>query len=249
MISTRKHGLRLRSGLIKRATNAAFRASIQPVPAVPEITTTEVLPPPQEMAEEPLATPQPQPQSPDVLNIKGMSADDIRELRKLFSTQEESHAVPANAKKVPTLKTPAAPPAPPTNRFQGLLVEEVSENVPAPPAITKTACERPPKQPQWERRLPKQPRIGAAEVGPRSLYLRVEVESIETQRKYGVRALVDSGATGLFIDREYVKSNQIPTTKLSVVVPVFNVDGSANTAGSISEVAELILRYKGPYFM
>jgi len=60
-----------------RATNAAFHTSIQPVPAVPEITTTEVLPPPQEMAEEPLTTPQPQPQSLDVLNIKGMSADDI----------------------------------------------------------------------------------------------------------------------------------------------------------------------------
>jgi len=40
-----------------------------------------------------------------------------------------------------------------------------------------------------------------------------------------------------------VKSNQILTTKLSVVVPVFNVDGTANTASSISEVAELILRY------
>jgi predicted aspartyl protease len=60
-----------------------------------------------------------------------------------------------------------------------------------------------------------------------------------------VRALVDSGATGLFIDREYVKSNQIPTTKLSQAVPVYNVDGSANQDGVISEVAELLLRYDG----
>jgi predicted aspartyl protease len=57
--------------------------------------------------------------------------------------------------------------------------------------------------------------------------------------------LVDSGATGLFIDREYVKSNQIPTTKLPQPIPVFNVDGTANTEGSISEVAELLLRYNG----
>jgi hypothetical protein len=66
-----------------------------------------------------------------------------------------------------------------------------------------------------EKRLPKKLNISAAEVGPNSLYLRVEIESTDNQRKYGVRALVDSGATGLFIDREYVKSNQIPTTKLS----------------------------------
>ena len=89
------------------------------------------------------------------------------------------------------------------------------------------------------------PTIGTAEVGSRSLFLQVEVESTSTQRKYGICALVDSGATGLFIDREYVKSNKIPTVKLLAVIPVFNVDGTANTAGSISEVAELILRYNG----
>jgi len=111
--------------------------------------------------------------------------------------------------------------------------------------VTEATCERLPKRPQWERRLQRQPKIGAAEIGPHSLYLRVEVESTDTQRKYGVHALVDSGATGLFIDQEYVKSNQIPTTKLRVAVPVFNVDGTANTAGSISEVAELILLYEG----
>jgi hypothetical protein len=109
----------------------------------------------------------------------------------------------------------------------------------------EATCERQPRRPQWEKRLPKQPRIGAAEVGPNSLYLRVEVESTDTQRKYGVRALVDSGATGLFIDWEYVKSNQIPTTKLSQAVPVYNVDGSANQDGAISEVAELLLQYDG----
>ena len=109
----------------------------------------------------------------------------------------------------------------------------------------EATCERQPRRPQWEKRLPKQPRIGAAEVGPNSLYLRVEVESTDTQQKYGVRALVDSEATGLFIDWEYVKSNQIPTMKLSQAVPVYNVDGSANQDGAISEVAELLLRYDG----
>ena len=87
--------------------------------------------------------------------------------------------------------------------------------------------------------------IGAAEVGPNSLYLQVEIESTDNQWKYRVRALVDSGATGLFIDCEYVKSNQIPTTKLPQPIPVFNVDRTTNTEGSISEVAELLLHYNG----
>jgi len=82
-------------------------------------------------------------------------------------------------------------------------------------------------------------------LGQNSLYLRVEVESTGNQRKYGIRALVDSGATGLFIDCEYVKLNQIPTRKLSVPILVRNVDGTINSAGAILEVAELILWYNG----
>ena len=89
-----------------------------------------------------------------------------------------------------------------------------------------------------EKKLPKKLNVSATEVGPNSLYLRVEIESTDNQRKYGVHALVDSGATGLFIDREYVKSNQIPTNKLPQPIPVFNVDGTTNTEGSISEVAD-----------
>jgi hypothetical protein len=69
-------------------------------------------------------------------------------------------------------------------------------------------------------------------------------KSTETQRKQGIRVLVDCGATGLFIDQEYVKSNRLPTKKLSRVVPVFNVDGTPNEAGCITEVVELIVRYE-----
>jgi len=54
----------------------------------------------------------------------------------------------------------------------------------------------------------------------------------------------ESRATGLFIDREYVKSNRLPTKKHSCTIPVFNVDGTANKAGSISEVVELIIWYE-----
>jgi hypothetical protein len=101
------------------------------------------------------------------------------------------------------------------------------------------------QKPKFEKLLPKKLNIGTAKVGPNSLYLRVKIESTDTQRKHEVCALVDSRATGLFIDWEYVKSNQILTKKLSQPTLVYNVDGTANTAGAISEVAELLLRYNG----
>jgi predicted aspartyl protease len=137
---------------------------------------------------------------------------------------------------------------PSNNYFNVLSVEEIdsfsSDKTDASPVLEKTQTERLRKS-KFEKQLPKKLNIGTTEVGPNSLYLRVKIESTDTQQKHGVRALVDSGATGLFINREYVKSNQIPTKKLSQPTPVYNVDGTANTAGAISEVAELLLRYNG----
>ena len=58
------------------------------------------------------------------------------------------------------------------------------------------------------------------------------------------RALIDSGATGRFIESEYVKSCRIATRTLSRPIPVFNVDGSPNEAGAITEVVSCILRFE-----
>jgi len=140
------------------------------------------------------------------------------------------------------------PPLPSKNYFNVLAVEEIKTDSSATTDVSpvpETARTEKTRKSKLEKRLPKKLNIGATEVGPNSLYLRVEIESTENQQKYGVRALVDSGATGLFIDREYVKSNQIPTTKLPQPIPVFNVDRTANAEGSIAEVAELLLCYNG----
>ena len=59
-----------------------------------------------------------------------------------------------------------------------------------------------------------------------------------------MNSLVDSGATGNFIDREYVCSHRLTTRRLSKPVPVFNIDGTPNEAGSITEVVDLVLRYR-----
>ena len=59
-----------------------------------------------------------------------------------------------------------------------------------------------------------------------------------------MKALLDSGAIGMFIDRAYVKANHLPTQTLSSPIPVRNVDGTLNEAGSVTEVVELVLRYR-----
>ncbi len=55
---------------------------------------------------------------------------------------------------------------------------------------------------------------------------------------------MDSGATRSFIDRDFVIRNNIATQRLSHPVPVLNVDGTPNEAGQITEVVDLILRYR-----
>jgi hypothetical protein len=73
----------------------------------------------------------------------------------------------------------------------------------------------------------------------------VEIETTDMSVKHQTGALVDSGATGLFMDTDYICLNTISTHQPSSPIPVFNVDGSANEAGEISEVADVILRYDG----
>jgi hypothetical protein len=72
----------------------------------------------------------------------------------------------------------------------------------------------------------------------------VELQSTDTGEVKSVRALLDSGATGMFIDREYVKANHLNTQSLSRPIPVRNVDGTPNEAGSVTEMVELVLKYK-----
>ena len=82
------------------------------------------------------------------------------------------------------------------------------------------------------------------EENPTSLKLKVEIETTDTAETKSVTALLDSGATGECIDRDYARSCWFNLIKLTQPIPVYNVDGSPNEAGSITEVVSLILRHK-----
>jgi hypothetical protein len=77
-----------------------------------------------------------------------------------------------------------------------------------------------------------------------SLAVDVEIESTDTAVKRCTQALIDCGATGCFIDIEWAKLNNIPTRPLTNPIPVYNVDGTANDASAITDIADVILRYE-----
>jgi hypothetical protein len=77
-----------------------------------------------------------------------------------------------------------------------------------------------------------------------SLTVDVEIESTDTAVKRCIQALIDCGATGCFIDIEWAKLNNIHTRPLTNPIPVYNVDGTANDAGAITDIADVILRYE-----
>jgi len=56
-------------------------------------------------------------------------------------------------------------------------------------------------------------------------------------------AMVNTGATGDFIDQDFVTRVKLPTRKLSQPIPVYNVDGTLNEAGSICKVVDMTMTY------
>jgi len=134
----------------------------------------------------------------------------------------------------------------PVNKFTVLTIEDFntidSEPVDAPPLTPPIPALL--RKPKWERRLPKLLSISALDARGTSLFLPVEIGTTDTSELHSIKALLDSGATGSFIDRDFVRSKGMNTQTLSCNIPVFNVDGSPNEAGQISEVVDILLHYK-----
>jgi len=128
-----------------------------------------------------------------------------------------------------------------------LNVEEVNtdicEPIDAPPssAPVRTAL---PWRPKWEKRLPRQLSANTLDARGTSIILPIEIGTTDTSEVHSVKALLDSGATGNFIDKDFVRVKSISTRNISRPIPVFNVDGSPNEARQISEVVNVVLRYK-----
>src|SRR5712672_3605731 len=72
---------------------------------------------------------------------------------------------------------------------------------------------------RWERRLPWK-YVVAATPSVNSLNIKVEIVTTDTQETKSVKALLECGADGLFIDRDYVRKNQLTTRTLTRPITV-----------------------------
>ena len=72
-----------------------------------------------------------------------------------------------------------------------------------------------------------------SELSPGAKHFRVGIQLGSDH----TRAMLDSGATGLFINKRYVERLHIPTTRLTQQLPLYNIDGSNNAAGTITDFA------------
>ncbi|KAJ8469029.1 hypothetical protein ONZ45_g17034 [Pleurotus djamor] len=165
-------------------------------------------------------------------------------LDKLSRSTKTNPQVKDKTKELPQRRRIPGTPSTAFNRFSCLPVEEPSVRIPIPRRKAKV-YQHPPKtrRPGWEKRLPKRFQVSATP-SALSLDMDISVQATDTESRFHLHALLDSGASGLFIHPNYVEKCGFSTRPLSSPIPVYNVDGTMNQEGSIREVVDLVLRYK-----
>ena len=79
----------------------------------------------------------------------------------------------------------------------------------------------------------------------REVWLKVGLEKLESHEGVAVRALLDSGATGLFMDTTFAKEKGFKMEKLKRPLLVRNVDGTVNAGGAITHQVKCNMFFKG----
>ena len=75
--------------------------------------------------------------------------------------------------------------------------------------------------------------------------MRVGLEKLESYEGIVVKALLDSGATGLFMDMTFAREKGFKIEKLKNPLLVRNVDGTVNAGGAIIHQVECNMFFKG----
>jgi len=75
--------------------------------------------------------------------------------------------------------------------------------------------------------------------------LNIRVEKIDTHEGVVIKALLDSGATGMFMDKQIAARHEFKLQKLERLLVVRNVDGTNNSGGAITHQVECNVFYKG----
>src|SRR5260221_14429703 len=78
---------------------------------------------------------------------------------------------------------------------------------------------------------------------PCSLNIQVKLTSLTSLASVSMSVLLDSGATGMFINRSFMQKHQLETTLLPQPVLICNVDSSPNENGSVMEEVHVTLHF------
>jgi len=73
----------------------------------------------------------------------------------------------------------------------------------------------------------------------------IGIEKVDMHKGIIVKALLDSGATGMFMDRKMAAKYGFRLQKLERLIMVRNIDGTNNSAGAITHQVEVNVYYKG----
>ena len=79
----------------------------------------------------------------------------------------------------------------------------------------------------------------------REVWLNIGVEKLDTHEGVTVKVLLDSGTTGMFMDKRAAAKHGFMLQKLEKPIMVRNVDGTNNSGGAIIHQIEVSVYYKG----
>ncbi len=129
-------------------------------------------------------------------------------------------------------------------------ISDTLKSIKLTPKQLPSSSEMPPTthwlyKPKWEKRMPWMLKICSLEPGLNCIMLPIHLKTTDMMEEASSEAMVDTGATGNFIDQDFVWNAKLPTHKLLQLIPVYNIDGTPNEAGSIHEVVDMIMTYSG----
>jgi len=79
----------------------------------------------------------------------------------------------------------------------------------------------------------------------REVWLNIRIEKIDTHKGVAVKALLDSSATGMFMDKRTAVKHRFMLEKLKRPIMVRNIDGTNNSGEAITHQVEANVYHKG----
>jgi len=79
----------------------------------------------------------------------------------------------------------------------------------------------------------------------REVWMKVGLEKLDTHEGVTMKALLDSGATEIFMDKDFVEEQEFNLEKLDKPVEVKNVDGTDNNWGKIEYEIQCNMYFEG----